>query len=103
MRRTKPEGSSATRNSFTVKYFNDIQGLTFNFNSISYLYDMKNIRTLAILLLDDEHGINEAAFQELQASLTLEPGNEDILNAVKAQDGRYYLGEDDAQDLLAVE
>jgi hypothetical protein len=25
------------------------------------------------------------------------------LNAVEAQDGRYYLGEDDAQDLLAVE
>jgi len=62
---------------------------------------MKNLRTLAILLLDDENGINAAAYNELATQLAAE-GHTDILNAVTAQDGRYYLGEDDAQDLLAV-
>jgi len=63
---------------------------------------MKNLRKLAILLLDDENGINEAAYNELATQLA-EAGHTDILNAVTAQDGRYYLGEDDAQDLLGVE
>ncbi len=62
---------------------------------------MKNLRTLAILLLDDANGINEAAFGELSKSLVEAGGNDDILSAVIAQDGRFYLGEDDAQDLLA--
>ena len=76
---------------------------------------MKNLRKLAILLLDDEHGINEAAYNELATQLAdaghtdilnavkADAGHTDILNAVKADAGRYYLGEDDAQDLLAVE
>jgi hypothetical protein len=62
---------------------------------------MKNIRKLAILLLDDENGINEAAYNELATQLAAE-GHNDILNAVTAQDDRYYLGEDDAQELLVV-
>jgi hypothetical protein len=63
---------------------------------------MKNLRKLAILLLDDENGINEAAYNELATQLA-EAGHTDILNAVKADAGRYYLGEDDAQDLLTVD
>ena len=62
---------------------------------------MKNLRKLAILLLDDENGINEAAYNELAAELSA-AGHTDILNAVTAQDGRFYLGEDDAQDLLRI-
>ena len=65
---------------------------------------MKNIRTLAILLLNDEHGINESGFQKLEQLLLAESAdNQDILNATKAQDGRYFIGEDDAQELLAKE
>jgi len=62
---------------------------------------MKNLRILAILLLDDENGINEQAFQQLAVELEI-AGHTDILNAVNAQDGRFYLGEDDAADLLKV-
>ena len=62
---------------------------------------MKNLRILAILLLDDENGINEQAFQQLAVELEI-AGHTDILNAVNAQDGRFYLGEDDAQDLLTI-
>jgi hypothetical protein len=59
---------------------------------------MKNIRQLAILLLDDENGINEAAFNELAPAL-VESGNQDVLDAVNAQDGRYFIGESDADAL----
>jgi len=61
---------------------------------------MKNLRTLAILLLDDENGINSEAYFLLEPMLH-ETGNQDILDVVECQHGRYYLGEDDAQDLLA--
>lgn len=62
---------------------------------------MKNIRIFAITLLDDENGINEDAFNMLAPEL-FNAGCQDVLDAVECQDGRYYLGEDDAQDLLAV-
>jgi hypothetical protein len=62
---------------------------------------MKNLRKLAILLLDDENGINKDAYRELAKELIAE-GHTDIVNAVTAQNGRYYLGEDDAADLAAV-
>ncbi len=60
---------------------------------------MKNIRLLAILLLDDENGINGLAYNALAQALT-ESGNEDVLLAVRAQDGRYFIGEQDAAELL---
>ena len=59
---------------------------------------MKNIRLLAILLLDDENGINGLAYNALAAELAA-TGNDDILLAVRAQDGRYFIGEDDAESL----
>ncbi len=62
---------------------------------------MKNLRLLAILLLDDKNGINEAAYNELHTELVL-AGYTDITSAVQAQDGRFYIGEDDAQDLLGI-
>ena len=55
---------------------------------------MNNIRNLAILLLDDEHGINEAAFNEMLPNL-----DNDIVNVVECQNGRYFIGEDDAETL----
>lgn len=58
----------------------------------------KNIRQLAILLLDDENGINSEAYEAL-ASILHETGNQDILDAVEANNGRYWIGEDDAQAL----
>jgi hypothetical protein len=59
---------------------------------------MKNIRKVAILLLDDENGINESAFNELMADLP-----NDILEAIQFVNGRYFLNEDDAERLMAVE
>jgi len=58
----------------------------------------KNIRLLAILLLNDENGINSEAYEAL-ASMLHEIGNQDILDAVEANNGRYWIGEDDAEDL----
>lgn len=51
------------------------------------------MRELAIALLDDEHGISTNAWKMLSAVLEEEGNNEDILNAVKAQDGRFFLPE----------
>ncbi len=48
------------------------------------------IRALAIELLDDEHGIKESAM-ELLGTLLKENGEVDILDAVKATEGRFYL------------
>lgn len=59
---------------------------------------MKNLRKLAILLLDDENGINEAAYNEL-VPLLIESGDQDVLDAVNAQDGRFFIGETDAERL----
>ncbi len=60
---------------------------------------MKNLRKLAILLLDDENGINESAYNQLAADLAF-AGHTDILNVVKCQDGRYFIGENDAERLM---
>jgi hypothetical protein len=62
---------------------------------------MKNLRQLAILLLDDENGINESAYRVLAQELIAE-GHPDIVNAVTAQDGRFFLGEQDAAELRKV-
>ena len=58
------------------------------------------MRKLALLLLDDEHGINEKAYEELAAAL-VDSGNEDVLQAVDGADGRYYIGEDYAEEELS--
>jgi hypothetical protein len=59
---------------------------------------MKNLpRKLAILLLDDENGINEAAWTELLPLLDV-----DIVDAAQCVGSRYFLNEDDAERLLAV-
>ncbi len=48
------------------------------------------LRKLAIALLDDDQGISEAAYDQLRPLLE-EDGAIDIIEAVKATDGRYYL------------
>lgn len=56
---------------------------------------MKNLRKLAILVLDDPNGISEGAFDELQ-NVLVESGAvySDIFDAVKCSEGRFYLPED---------
>lgn len=56
----------------------------------------KQIRTLAIELLDDENGINAKGYDLLEDLLN-ETGNSDIVNAVDAQNGRFFLGEEVAE------
>jgi len=56
-------------------------------------------RKLAIAVLDDEHGISEAAFYLLQEACECGPLEHesycgDIFRAVSAQDGRFFLNED---------
>ena len=60
----------------------------------------KQIRDLALALLDDEDGINEDAYN-LLAALLHESGNQDILDAVEANHNRYWIGEGDAEVLRA--
>jgi hypothetical protein len=75
------------------------------------------IRQLIINLLDDEHGINGAAYTDLYdlaiatgnrdilpfvENQDIDAGNGDILPLVENQDNRWYLGEDDAADLRKV-
>jgi len=59
----------------------------------------RQIREFAIIVLDDEQGINAKAYEAL-AKLLKETGSEDILSVVEGCKDRYYLGEDDAEDLL---
>lgn len=63
--------------------------------------DAKGIRTLAIEVLDSEDGISEKSYSVLR-NLLLKTGNKDIVKLVDATDGRFYLGEDDAEDLRKV-
>jgi len=58
----------------------------------------KGIRTLAIEVLDSEDGISEKSYSVLRDLLN-ETDNKDIVKLVEATDGRFYLGEDDAEDL----
>lgn len=48
------------------------------------------LRNFAIALLDDEHGINSEAWDSLRDMLDDNEDN-DILDAVKCTEGRYYL------------
>jgi len=63
--------------------------------------DKQKVRGLAIELLDNENGINEAAYNILRDML-IETGNEDVANAVEATDGAFYIYEEDAADLRGV-
>ena len=54
-------------------------------------------RKLAITILDDEHGISEAAFNLLQEAC--ECHCSDIFKVVSSQDDRYFLNEDTAKEL----
>jgi hypothetical protein len=59
------------------------------------------IRELGILLLDDENGINKDAYDKLHTML-MESGSEDILNAVDSCDGRFFIGEQFAEEQLKI-
>lgn len=63
----------------------------------------RSMRKLAILLLDDDNGIKNEAYQTLSIML-VESGNDDILDAVDMTNNRAYIGEDYAeQELLKIE
>jgi len=61
--------------------------------------DNKSVRKLAVKLLDDENGIGEEAV-ELLSNLLVETDNEDLLPMIESTDGRFYMGEDDAEEEL---
>lgn len=54
---------------------------------------MTEIRDLALVLLDDDDGISTPAWETLKQMLEDDPEvwNEDIIEAIKVQDGRWYL------------
>lgn len=52
------------------------------------------MRTLAILLLNDDHGISAEAWSELRVLLSAGDDCDDIIEAVKATEGRFYLPAD---------
>jgi hypothetical protein len=56
------------------------------------------LRIVVINLLDDENGVNETAYRGLEI-LCDEHGWIDIIEAVESADGRFYLGEDVADEL----
>lgn len=53
---------------------------------------------MIINILDDEDGINDPGFSDL-ARLAVSTGNEDIIPFTRAQNGRWFIGENDAIDL----
>ena len=59
------------------------------------------LRNTIIDLLDDENGINSKAHDGV-LQICVENGWEDINKATDLQDGRAYIGEDDAEDLRQV-
>jgi hypothetical protein len=56
------------------------------------------IRQMIINLLDDDQGINGPGFDGIYI-LAKDTGNEDVVKFAKAQDGRWFIGENDAEDL----
>ena len=50
----------------------------------------KQLKQLALALLNDDHGITEQAYRILEALLN-ENGLTDITRRVEATDGRFYL------------
>ena len=61
--------------------------------------DKKELRKFAIIVLDDEHGIRQDAYDVL-AGLLKDNGSKDILQYVDAGNDRAYIGEDVAEELL---
>lgn len=59
------------------------------------------LRNLALNMLDDEQGISEGAFFELRCKLDND-GQSDIVDAVEACEGRFYLTEENASRLRGV-
>ena len=58
------------------------------------MIDIYELRYLACVLLNDEHGINSYAWEILEDALLL--GNiRDLSYVVKATEGRYYITEED--------
>ena len=51
------------------------------------------IRDLSIACMDDQHGINEKGF-EFISELCTNSGNDDIVLAADAVNGRFFLPED---------
>jgi hypothetical protein len=56
-----------------------------------------SLRKFAVVLLNDDQGINYPAWELLRAMLRKE-GHTDIIDAVDMQDGRVYLPADKADD-----
>ena len=63
------------------------------------LNEKKLIRKLAILTLDDENGIEEVKWNEWKAVLYL-ANCSDVINLVHDLDGLFFLGENDAEELI---
>jgi len=61
----------------------------------------KLIRNLALSLLDDQHGINKEAYDQLEHILN-ESGEQDILDNVKSNHNRYWIEEYDAEQLKSI-
>ena len=59
-------------------------------------------RNLAIDLLDDEQGINKTAWKTL-AEMLDDAGSDDIVRAIKAKAGRFYLLSGAAAELREVD
>ena len=59
------------------------------------------VRNLALDLLDDEYGINRQAFNQLADWLEDEECD-DIVDAVDACEGRYYIDAEKAKELRQV-
>ena len=57
------------------------------------------VRKMALLLLDEDNGIDAEAFTLLHGLLS-ETGNEDIIEAVDIAENRAYVGEDFAAEEL---
>jgi len=62
----------------------------------------KGLRSFAIDLLDDEYGINRTSYKVL-SDMLYDDDQQDIVDAVKESDSRFYLTRDAADILRQVE
>ena len=58
--------------------------------------EKNDVRKMALLLLDNENGINLEAYGFL-SDMLVETGNEDIMQVVDVTESRAYVGEDFAE------
>jgi len=61
--------------------------------------EKNDIRKMAVMLLDDNNGIDVGAYEILRGLLT-ESGNEDMINEIMISEDRAYIGEDTAIEIL---